>query len=143
MAADRKRDPQSRQRVLSSYEYRCTVCGFDVRLGTMPIALDAAHIRWHQARGPAMESNDLALCVLFHKSFDLGAFTLNHEGVLLVSDLANGTAGLEEMLLRHHGKRVGRAQRPEWNPAPDFVGWHGREVFKGRARHPGPASVPR
>jgi len=53
--------------------------------------------------------------------------------------LANGTAGLEEMLLRQHGKMVRPAQRPEWTPAPDFVGWHGREIFKGKARHLGPA----
>src|SRR3954452_5929574 len=45
----RKRDSAFRQRVLKVYEYRCAVCGFDVRLGTVPIALDAAHIRWHQA----------------------------------------------------------------------------------------------
>jgi putative restriction endonuclease len=68
-ASDRKRDPQFRQKVLTAYEYRCAVCGFDVRLGTVPIALDAAHIRWHQAGGPAQESNGLALCVLHHKTF--------------------------------------------------------------------------
>src|SRR5262249_538800 len=57
-----KRDPQFRQRVLTAYEYRCAVCGFDVRLGSVSIALDAAHIRWHQAGGPDRESNGLALC---------------------------------------------------------------------------------
>src|SRR4051794_39762784 len=40
----RKRDPYFRQRVLKAYEYRCAVCGFDVRLGSLSIALDAAHI---------------------------------------------------------------------------------------------------
>jgi len=50
--------------VLRAYEYRCAVCGFDVRLGSVSIALDAAHIRWHQAGGPETESNGLALCVL-------------------------------------------------------------------------------
>ena len=79
-AGARKRDPAFRQRVLTAYEYRCAVCGFDVRLGTQPIALDAAHIRWHQAGGPDKESNGLALCVLHHKTFDLGAFTLGPEG---------------------------------------------------------------
>jgi putative restriction endonuclease len=131
----RKRDPQFRQRVLTAYEWRCAVCGFDVRLGTMSIALDAAHIRWHQAGGPDREANGLALCVLHHKTFDLGAFTLHPEGVLLVSDQANGTAGFHEALLRHHGKRVRAPQHPEWQPHADFLDWHGREVFKGAARH--------
>src|SRR5262249_2274645 len=98
-AADRKRDPQFRQRVLTAYEYRCAVCGFDVRLGSEPVALDAAHIRWHQAGGPSVQSNGLALCVLHHKLFDLGAFTVSQKGVLLVSDQAHGTAGFREGLL--------------------------------------------
>jgi putative restriction endonuclease len=88
---ERKRDRQFRQRVLTAYEYRCAVCGFDVRLGSVSIALDAAHIRWHQAGGPDRESNGLALCVLHHKIFDPGAFTLDHAGGLLVSDQAHGT----------------------------------------------------
>jgi putative restriction endonuclease len=32
VAAKRKRDPAFRQRVLKAYEYRCVVCGFDVKL---------------------------------------------------------------------------------------------------------------
>ena len=130
----RKRDPSSRWRVLTAYEYRCAVCGFDVRLGSVSIALDAAHIRWHQAGGPDHETNGLALCVLHHKTFDLGVFTLRPNGVLLVSEQAHGTAGFDEMLMRHHGRPVRSPQRPEWRPEPDFVAWHGREVFRGDDR---------
>lgn len=134
--AKKKRDPAFRQRVLKAYEYRCTVCGFDVRLGSVSIALDAAHIRWHQAGGPDTESNGLALCVLHHKTFDLGAFTLT-DGVLVVSDQANGTAGFAETLMAYHGRPLRPPQRPEWMPEPKHVEWHGREVFKGEARHRG------
>jgi putative restriction endonuclease len=95
---DRKRDPAFRHRVLKAYEYRCAVCRFDVSLGSVSIALDAAHIRWHQANGPDDETNGLALCVLHHKTFDLGAFTVA-DGVLLVSDQANGSAGFAETLV--------------------------------------------
>ncbi len=130
----RKRDPAFRQRVLKAYEYRCAVCGFDVRLGTVSIALDAAHIRWHQAGGPVTEEIGLALCVLHHKTFDLGAFTVR-EGVLLVSDQANGTSGFQETLLTYHGKPIRYAQHPDWRPGPGHLDWHGREVFKGEARH--------
>jgi putative restriction endonuclease len=130
----RKRDPAFRQRVLKAYEYRCAVCGFDVRLGSVSIALDAAHIRWHQAGGPDAESNGLALCAMHHKTFDLGAFTVA-DGVLLVSDLMNGTAGFEETLLAFHGRPVRRPQRPDWTPEPLHLAWHAREVFKGEARH--------
>jgi putative restriction endonuclease len=130
----KKRDPAFRQRVLNAYEYRCAVCGFDVRMGSVSIALDAAHIRWHQAGGPDIESNGLALCVLHHKTFDLGAFTVA-DGVLLVSDQANGTMGFREALLAYHGKPIRLPQQPEWKPQPNHLEWHGREVFKGAPRH--------
>ncbi len=129
----RKRNPAFRQRVLKAYEYRCAICGFDVRLGSASIALDAAHIRWHQVGGPDVESNGLALCVLHHKTFDLGAFTVR-EGVLLVSDQANGTTGFQEFLMAHHGRQIREAQHPDWRPEPRRLDWHGREVFKGMAR---------
>ena len=77
----------------------------------------------------------MALCSLHHKIFDLGAFTLSPKGVLLVSDQANGSAGLQETLLSHHGKKLRTPQRPEWAPHSSFVGWHEKEVFKGEARH--------
>jgi putative restriction endonuclease len=137
VAAARKRDPTFRARVLTAYEYRCAVCGFDVRLNSVSVTLDAAHIRWHQAGGPDEECNGLALCVLHHKLFDLGAFTLDPGGRLLVSDQANGTAGLHEALMRHHGEKVRPAQRPEWSPEAAFLDWHLRQVFKGVARHGG------
>jgi putative restriction endonuclease len=130
----KNRDPAFRQRVLRAYEYRCAVCGFDVRLGSVSIALDAAHIRWHQAGGPDIECNGLALCVLHHKTFDLGAFTLA-DGVLVVSDQANGTAGFAETLMAYHGRPIRPPQHPDWRPEPKHLGWHGREVFKGAARH--------
>jgi putative restriction endonuclease len=132
----RERDPAFRQRVLRAYEYRCAVCGFDVRLGSVSIALDAAHIRWHQAGGPETESNGLALCVLHHKAFDLGAFTVS-DGVLLVSDQANGTTGFQEALLAHHGKPIRDPQCPDWRPETAHLEWHGREVFKGEERFRG------
>jgi putative restriction endonuclease len=134
---ERRRDPTFRLRVLTAYEYRCAVCGFDVRLGSVSIALDAAHVQWHQAGGPDQENNGVALCVLHHKFFDLGAFTVAQERIILVSDQAYGSAGFKELLMAHHGKAVRAPQRPEWELQQSFLDWHFREVFKGSARHRG------
>jgi putative restriction endonuclease len=130
-----RRDPGFRKRVLTAYEYRCAICGYDVRLGTNLLGLDAAHIKWHQAGGPDVETNGLALCVLHHKSFDLGAFTVNADLSIMVSDEVHGSTGLQETLLRHHAQPLRSPQRPEHVPASGFLDWHGREVFRGRARH--------
>jgi putative restriction endonuclease len=54
--AARKRDPQFRESILKAYEYRCSVCGFGVRLRNKLLALEAAHIMWHQAGGPDVYS---------------------------------------------------------------------------------------
>ncbi len=101
--ARHRRDPASRRRVLESYEYRCAVCGLDVRLGSSSIALDAAEIRRHQAGGPETESNGLAPCVEHHQTFDLGVFTLA-DGVRLDSDQSNGTTGFQEAWMASLGK---------------------------------------
>ena len=75
----RRRDSGFRNRVLEAYFYRCAVCRFAVRLGDKPVAIDAAHIRWHQAHGPATIPNGIALCALHHELFDAGTFTFSSE----------------------------------------------------------------
>jgi len=105
------------------------------RLGPNLLGIDAAHIKWHQAGGPDVEANGLALCVLHHKSFDLGALTINNDLAVLVSEEVHESTGVEESLLRHHAQPMRRPQRPEHVPAQGFLDWHVRQVFKGRARH--------
>lgn len=130
----RKRDPGFRVRILTAYEYACAVCGFDVRLGSQVLGLEAAHIQWHQAGGPDEEQNGLALCSLHHKAFDLGAFTIQRDRVLLISEQAYGRQGFEEWLLNFHGRDIRQPQRAAYLPAEPFLAWHEREVFKRPAR---------
>jgi putative restriction endonuclease len=130
-----KRDPNFRPRVLTTYEYRCAVCSYDVRLGSNLLGIDAAHIRWHESGGPDIEQNGLALCTMHHKIFDKGAFTVSVDGRVLVSDEVNGSTGLEEMLLRFHATTIRKPQRPEHEPGAEFLKWHKHEVFKGQPRH--------
>ena len=129
-----KRDPNFRTNILKAYEYRCAVCGFDVRVGNQPVALEAAHIKWHQAGGPDLEVNGLALCSLHHKLFDRGAFTLSNDLEVLVSDDAHGTAGFHEWLMRFHGEKLNFPQRQTYYPSENYTSWHIREVFKGEYR---------
>lgn len=130
----RKRDPAFRVRVLTAYEYSCAVCGFDVRLGGQTLGLEAAHIQWHQAGGPDEEPNGLALCSLHHKAFDLGAFTIQPNRVLLVSEQAYGRRGFEEWLMRFHGAAIRPPQRVTYGPGEVFLAWHARQVFKSPGR---------
>ena len=128
------RDPNFRAKILKAYEYKCAVCGFDVRLRNQPVALEASHIKWRQAEGPDTEVNGLALCSLHHKLFDRGAFTLSAQFEVLVSDDAHGSVGFEEWLMNFHGTTINFPQRQSYYPDEDFIGWHIKEVFKGEYR---------
>lgn len=129
------RDPKFREKILRAYEYRCAVCGFNVRLGNNLVAVEAAHIKWHQAGGPDREENGIALCAMHHKLFDLGVFTITDSRELLVAEDANGSEGFQEWLMRYHGQFVRSPIHPDYQPNQTFVNWHVREVFKGPGRY--------
>ena len=129
-----KRDSDFLENVLKAYEYRCAVCGFDVRLRLQPVALEAAHIRWKQAGGPDTETNGLALCVLHQRLFDRGAFTLSDQLQVMVSDEANGSEGFQGWLMRFHGQQIKFPQRQSYYPDEEYVSWHVKEVFQGDFR---------
>ena len=128
------RDANFRERILQAYEYSCAVCGFNVRLGHTLFAVEAAHIKWHQAGGPDVENNGIALCTLHHKLFDRGVFAINPAMELKVAERAHGTQGFEEWLMRYHGNTIRGPQRTQYQPAELYLNWHIREVFRGTAR---------
>jgi putative restriction endonuclease len=121
-----------REKVLLAYEYRCCVCGHDLRLMQQVIALDAAHIKWFQAGGPDVEQNGLALCSLHHKVFDLGAFTIRPDGFTM--EFSRHLVGEASKLLAYHGAGIALPQTSTARPNREFLEWHAREVFKKPAR---------
>lgn len=135
MGAKTVRSPDFRNRILRAYEYRCAVCGFNVRLGDTLVAVEAAHIKWHQYGGPDCEENGIALCSMHHKLFDKGVFTLNKSLVFRVAEEAHGTSGFDEWLMRYHGQPIRRPQSPDYYPNDTFINWHVREVFRGPSRY--------
>ena len=130
----RRRDPNFRSAILVAYQYRCALCGLDLRIGSVSIGLEAAHIKWHQAHGPDTVNNGIAFCSLHHKLFDFGAFTVDGGHHVRVSEHVNGSPReIEHVLLRHHGSAMSVPRRTEELPNPEFLQWHLREVFKERA----------
>jgi len=49
---------------------------------------------------------------LHHETFDLGAFSLGHKGVVFMSDQTNGTVKFHEELLRHDRQECAGTPRP-------------------------------
>lgn len=126
----KRRDPIFRRKILQLYGNRCAICGFDVNLGKIPSAIEAAHIKSHKVGGPDIEGNGIALCAIHHKLFDQGAFTLNSNREILVSNKVNGTTGLQEFLLDFQGNKITLPHKLEYQPKASFVAWHVREVFR-------------
>lgn len=137
----RARDPRFRSRVLEAYGERCAICGFDVRLGGSLIGIEAAHIKWHQLDGPDTTENGLALCVLHHKLFDRGAYTIDTNRVIHVSEKVGGSQGLEDWLLRFHGKEIRAPVSSRHSPRDKYLSWHYEEVFKRPARSLDPTFI--
>ena len=128
------RDPNFRKRVLTAYQHQCAVCGLQLLLAGSTIALEAAHIRWHQAHGPAVVQNGLCLCTLHHKLYDLGVFCVERTRLVFVSDEVSGLVGLTEHLLAFNGKPIRSPIQESHLPATDYLDWHIREVFRGNPR---------
>lgn len=129
----RSRNREFSETVLAAYGHRCAVCDFAVRMDKGPIGLEAAHIRWHCARGPNLIRNALSLCALHHRLFDAGAFTLSRERRILVSGQVTGS-GFDEALGRFQSREVLRTEDDGDCPDPDFLIWHHRNVFRGELR---------
>ena len=124
------RDRTFRDVVLRAYKSRCALCELDVQIDGQPIGIEAAHIKWHCSRGPAQVENGMALCVLHHKFFDSGLFTVLTDLTVLVGGLATGDS-IEESLSKYGGSVLPVIpDRNDQRPAAMYLQWHKRAVFK-------------
>ena len=133
----RRRDPAFRELVLMAYEYRCAMCGYDGRLGTEAVGLDAAHVRWWAFEGPDTVDNALCLCSMHHKLLDRGVVGIDRGNTVAVSARFVGRGRAAEVLvLDILGRPLHEPQRGHDPPAPAHVEWHHKQVFSGPARMP-------
>lgn len=137
VATLRRRDPAFRELVLVAYEYRCAMCGYDGRLGTEAVGLDAAHVRWWAFDGPDTVDNALCLCSMHHKLLDRGVVGIDASNTVTVSARFVGRGRAAEVLvLDMLGRPLHEPQRGQSPPAPAHVEWHHSQVFSGPARVP-------
>ncbi|MBK7645320.1 MAG: HNH endonuclease [Planctomycetes bacterium] len=128
-----RRDPEFRAAVLQAYSRTCAVCGFDGHLSSGPFGLDAAHVKWKQAGGPDEVSNGIAMCVLHHRAFDRGAFTIEGDLRLSISaDLVGST--IHALFLDLHGKSIRPPHAQKDFVRAEYLEWHRQEVFLQPAR---------
>lgn len=130
----RVRDPEFRNKILRAYMHQCAVCELNLRLNDKSICIEAAHVKWHAAGGLDEEINGIALCSLHHKLFDRGAFSLGYDHKILVSEEVSGSSGLNEQLLKFHGKKLISPIRKSYRVCEESISWHKNEVLYGNSR---------
>ncbi|SDJ09204.1 phosphorothioated DNA-binding restriction endonuclease [Salimicrobium halophilum] len=126
----KKRNPAFRRKIMEAYDERCAVCGFQAKMNEAIVAVEAAHIKWHEAHGPDTEENGMALCSLHHKLFDKGIFTVTPGYEIVVSDRATGRGPFKALVTDFHGKDIMKPASTIYLPSPEFTEWHVKEVFK-------------
>ena len=126
----RSRIPDFRHEVLETYGHACAFCGYSVRIGNADLGLDAAHIMWHQAKGPDIPANGLACCSLHHRALDRGAISLSDDLTILVSTSIHGGARLDEHFLSLTGRPLRTPSQSLHLPKPQFLSWHRQQVFR-------------
>jgi len=135
VAGRRQRNRQLRELVLTAYEYRCAFCGYDGRIGAVPVGLEAAHVRWWAFDGPDDVDNGLCLCTLHHKLFDKGVLGIGEGQRILVSQhfVGHSAAAREHVVALAYRPLIG--PQPGTRPiAADHRSWHTRQVFHGAPR---------
>ncbi|MFD1661409.1 phosphorothioated DNA-binding restriction endonuclease [Streptomyces caeni] len=131
----RQRNPQMRELVLTAYEYQCAFCGYDGRIGAVPVGLEAAHVRWWAFDGPDDIDNGLCLCSLHHKLFDKGVLGIGDGHRILVSQrfVGHSPAAREHVIALAGRPLVG--PQPGARPvAAAHRAWHIAQVFHGTPR---------
>ncbi|MEI5527083.1 HNH endonuclease [Streptomyces brasiliscabiei] len=134
-AARRQRDRRMRELVLTAYEFRCAFCGYDGRIGTVPVGLEAAHVHWWALGGPDDVDNGLCLCSLHHRLFDKGVLGVDGDHRVLVSQRFVGhSPAAREQVVALAGRAL-TGPRPGVSPvAAHHLDWHLDQVFHGSPR---------
>jgi len=124
------RSPQFRVGVLEAYGHRCAVCSTSPQVGERRFGVEAAHIQWVTEEGPDEVQNGLALCVMHHRGFDRGAFTLTDTLDIHVSPrLQRPNVDTPDHFWYFDRRPISRPSQSNYQPKRDFIEWHRREVF--------------
>ena len=109
--------------ILKAWDECCAFCGYDGRLGSTPVGLEAAHVRWFNLGGPDDLDNGLALCSLHHKLFDRGALGLSPDLTVVVSPGFTARTEASKRVYDLHGREL--QPRPgAATPAEHHRAWH-------------------
>ena len=128
------RDPNFRKRVLTSYEYRCALCKFQLLLsGTQ--WLSKPHISNGTRHRGRLSFRTACACVFYITGCSTWG-RLRLETICLCSFPTRPRDPNRPLMYSsgYHGTRVSQPIHTGDLPAQDYLEWHHKEVFRGRSR---------
>lgn len=131
-ARDKTTNSEFRERVLSAYQNRCALTGFELAFDGRSVGVEAAHIFWPQSGGNDDVSNGVAMTSLHRKLFHLGLFKVRPDDLrIVVSSRVSdqGTSGLS--LSGLDGKSIELPRDKAMHPNTSALSWHAKWVFRG------------
>jgi len=118
-----------RDAVLSSYDFKCAICSFD-----LPEFLSASHIiPWSQnVERRADPRNGLSLCAMHDRAFDRGVLSLDDSFKVLLATRARLHSSESRLhlvaLIEAEGRMISLPKR--FAPDPEALSYHREHIFK-------------
>ncbi len=131
-----RRSASFRDEVLTAYDRRCALTGFQAMISGTLFGVEAAHVHWHSKGGPSTVANGLALNPTLHKLFDHGAWSLSDDRRVLVSREFSGSDAALEVLRPLHGRPLREPVPGSVPVAVEFIRWHREPDLGGVFRWP-------
>lgn len=125
-----KRDPNFRKVVMQAYDYRCAFCGLKIYSNKIPLALEAAHIKWKARGGECSIHNGLSLCPTHHYTFDKGIWSIDTEFRIKLSPNALFDTNKDRFFLPFVGNSVVEYLLDEkLKPHAGNIEWHQNSIL--------------
>ncbi len=130
------RDRKFATALREAYRGRCSLCNIGFRIGSTPVAIEAAHIVPVEAGGVRGNiKNGILLCPNHHTLFDQYAWTMDEDfRVMVAPDRALRESAKDNHILTIAGDRLPNLPSlPRNYPAKESINWR-REHFEDRWR---------
>ena len=124
-----KRDIAFRKLVLTEYEYHCSICGMEFRLGEL-IEAQAAHIVPKNKNGTDDPRNGLSLCRTHHWAFDNGLFALSDNYQITVSPVVSKAETANFSLTDFANRQISLPKNEILYPHQVALDWHRKNIFQ-------------
>ena len=113
-----------RKAIMKIYEYKCAVCGLDIRTASGASITDAAHIIPFSVSYNDDVRNGLSLCKSHHWAFDARLFSLNETYHVIVPPVSHEHEPTERMLRELRDKRIWTPTGEQHRPHQEALAWH-------------------